>query len=117
MKRCKNMTCGNDHPIPLIAQPESNVQRIDREVFKDRQAFYLEQIKDPSNHNALAFDLAYSRATKTLSEKESLTAKDAGYFYNLVMHALMDIDAQKGSCEYRLRHICEELADLMNSLV
>ena len=34
-------------------------------VFNERQAFYLEQIKDPANHAAIAFDLAYFHALTT----------------------------------------------------
>ena len=36
----------------------------------------------------------------------------AGYFYNLVMHALMDVGAAHGGCKYRLQSILEELTPL-----
>ena len=36
----------------------------------------------------------------------------AGYFYNLVMHALMDVGAAHGGCKYRLQSILQELAPL-----
>ena len=38
---------------------------------------------------------------------------DAGYFYNLVMHALMDVDAPHGGCKARLKDIAEKLEALM----
>ena len=44
---------------------------------------------------------------------EHMTRKNAGYFYNLAMHALIDVDAPHGGCKYRLEHICEELLALM----
>lgn len=38
---------------------------------------------------------------------------DAGHFYNLVMHALMDVGAPHGGCKYRLQDIAKQLEELM----
>ena len=53
--------------------------------------------------SALEADIAHPSAQVT----------DAGYFYNLVVHALMDVDAPHGGCKSRLKDIAEKLEVLM----
>ena len=36
-----------------------------------------------------------------------------GNFYNQTMHALMDVGAGHGGCEYRLRSMAEEMWELI----
>ena len=40
---------------------------------------------------------------------------DAAYFYNLTMHALMDVGASHGGCKFRLESMADELRLLMQS--
>ena len=49
--------------------------------------------------------------------QESMDAKNAGYFYNLVRYALMDVGAAHGGCKHRLEDICKELEALMHPAI
>jgi hypothetical protein len=40
---------------------------------------------------------------------------NAGYFYNAVIHAIMDVDSNHGGCKYRLDQIAGELEVLMRA--
>lgn len=84
------------------------------ERFRDPSFLFSDEFSDECQNKA-RIALNASNIHTDPAPINELTPKDAGYFYNMVRHALMDVTAPHGGCKSRLIDIAQELETLMEN--